>query len=166
MLTINGIEYLLGIFNAFRIPGPLNPSIGLVDKPFAVHPSIYAIATSIVFFVAHVSAPLSEGSGIHRPMKILSTAIAVRTQKDSGTEKMRGNGYPEENIVINPWIFSSAPRFPFHLLLVALRNDLYVGIDRVTSRSARKTTVQSESLTRYAFPPMQCLDISFFCVGL
>jgi hypothetical protein len=127
---------------------------------------MYAIATNIVFFVAHVSAPLSEGSGIQRPIRILNTAIAARTQNEIGTERIRGRGYPEENIAIKAWILRREPRCPLRFSPVALRREQYFGMDRTTSLSARNIAVQSESLTRYAFPPIQCLAKAFFWSGL
>ena len=66
------------------------------------------MATSIVFFVAHVSAEARDGTNNRRRVRALTAETPNRIPKDMGLARNRGNGHPDENNNINPCIFRRA----------------------------------------------------------
>mmetsp|Transcript_16419 Transcript_16419/g.35673 ORF Transcript_16419/g.35673 Transcript_16419/m.35673 type:complete len:215 (-) Transcript_16419:364-1008(-) len=143
---------------ARRTPCAHTPSIGHVASPLDVAASIYDIATSIVFFVAHVSAELRVGIKILLRVTVPTNPTTNLTIKDIGEAMSRGNGYPEENIKTSICILRLT-HFPMggNLALAGLSSRKVPNLDisRPHSLSAKNKMVQSESRTRSALRPWQ-----------
>jgi hypothetical protein len=98
---MRGIPYRFGTLKTFLRPPILYTSIGHVANPLEVQASMYVIATSIVFFVDHVSADARDGTKIFRLVITLTHDTAARIAKEIGLAIIRGKGQPEENNKIN-----------------------------------------------------------------
>ena len=90
--------------------------MGQVWIPRAEQAIMYAMATNMVFFDAHVSADARDGTTIHRPNNRFATETPIRTQKESGTVINRGNhGYPDEKSARIHFNFNMAQGFSFQV---------------------------------------------------
>jgi hypothetical protein len=138
--------------------------MGIVAKPRDEQANMYVMANIVVCLLDHVSALDKVGNGYWNKrgllVKMLKNEIAVRTNQERMDATNRGkNGYPDEKSAMYSLVNSVGDR---PCSSMDAMNRPKRGKVCNTLQSAKKTAVQSESKTRFAFGPRQYLDRASF----